>query len=95
MKDFIMAALPYVAIGITLAVLAANFAGRKKKQGKDITLENDKANQSCEQEEESENYMTIGMCIGMCIGTSLGSSGVVDLSIGISFGMLFIINESH
>lgn len=39
-------------------------------------------------EEYERNYMTVGMCIGMCIGTALGSTGIINLGLGISLGVL-------
>ncbi len=62
MKDFITAALPWIIIGIAIALLAVN-AGKRKK-GDD------------------------NMSEGMCIGVALGASGVIDLGLGISLGML-------
>ena len=67
MREFAAAALPWIVIGIAVAVLLAY---RGKKKG------------------EYETCMTEGMCIGMCIGTAIGSSGILDLGLGISLGML-------
>ena len=70
MKDFITAALPWIIIGIAIALLAVN-AGKRKKG-----------------EKKADDNMSEGMCIGMCIGVALGASGVIDLGLGISLGML-------
>lgn len=68
MKEFIMAAFPWVCIGLVVAVLAAQMS-RKKKAGD----EQEKAGQQGsspdiqeETEDSEENYMTTGMCLGMC-----------------------------
>ncbi len=73
MKDFLTSALPWVAIGICVALLFANHA-KKKKTASD--------------EDAGENHMTDGMCVGMCLGVALGTTGVVNLAVGISMGML-------
>ncbi|MGM9530495.1 DUF2700 domain-containing protein [Intestinibacter sp.] len=81
MKDFIMAALPWVIMGITLAVLAVNFSKKANNKTKvDVEIK--------DSEVEEDNYMTLGMCLGMCIGSALGASGIISISYGISFGML-------
>jgi membrane glycosyltransferase len=79
MKEFFTAALPWVAIGLSIALLSVNHSKQKKRRQDD----------SPEQRKKStDNHMTDGMCIGMCIGALLGSTGVVPLGTGISFGML-------
>ena len=73
MKDFIMAALPWICIGIAVALVAANH-GAKKKSNADG--------------EEFSNYMTEGMCLGMCVGTTLGGNGLVyGMLAGLIIGM--------
>ena len=69
---FAKAALPWVAVGLLLAVFCARGAG-KKKSGK---------------EEKTENYGTEGMCLGMCFGTALGTALGNNTGLGISLGML-------
>ncbi|MDD6022961.1 MAG: hypothetical protein PUC06_01825 [Oscillospiraceae bacterium] len=71
--DFIHAALPWVAIGLLLAVFAARSA-KQKKASKDNKPQAD--------------YGTEGMCLGMCFGSAIGASGVVNIGIGMSLGML-------
>ena len=68
--DFIHAALPWIAIGLLLAVFFARHAGKKKK------------------EDKCDDYGTEGMCLGMCMGSALGASGVVDIGLRTSLGML-------
>ena len=62
MKEFMMAALPWICIGIAIALFAANHGAAKKAKGSD---------------KEYGNYMTEGMCLGMCVGTALGGNGLV------------------
>ena len=81
MKDFIMAALPWVVMGIAIAVLAVNFSKKANNKAKDDVDINDS-------ESEEDNYMALGMCLGMCMGCALSSAGVFSISYGISFGML-------
>ena len=69
---FAKAALPWVAVGLLLAVFCARGAG-KKKSGK---------------EEKTENYGTEGMCLGMCFGTAIGTALGNNTGLGISLGML-------
>ena len=72
MKVFLTAALPFLIIGICLAVI---FSRRAQQQNED-------------KEQESGDYMTYGMCIGMCLGLSLASAIGFSLGLGISLGML-------
>lgn len=69
---FAKAALPWVAMGLLLAVFCARGAG-KKKSGK---------------EEKTENYGTEGMCLGMCFGTAIGTALGNNTGLGISLRML-------
>ena len=69
---FAKAALPWVAMGLLIAVFCARGAG-KKKSGK---------------EEKTENYGTEGMCLGMCFGTAIGTALGNNTGLGISLGML-------
>ena len=73
MKEFMMAALPWICIGIAIALFAANHGAVKKAK------ENDK---------EYGNYITEGMCLGMCVGTALdGNSLSLGMLIGMAIGM--------
>lgn len=82
MYEFLNAALPWIAIGIALAVISVNgiIQGKKHRNAKSETENKAEA-------DDSGNYMTEGMCIGMCLGVVLGTTGAVDLGIGISIGM--------
>lgn len=74
MKDFILAALPWVCIGLALAILAAHWGSKEKQEtGKD------------HKNTPADNYMVEGMCLGMAVGVALGGSG---LSYGMLLGMV-------
>ena len=62
MKEFMMAALPWICIGFAIALFAANHGAVKKAKDSD---------------KEYGNYMTEGMCLGMCVGTALGGNGLI------------------
>ncbi len=91
MMDFLSAALPWVVIGLVVAIIAVSFSVKKRKLNtkKQVNLvevnEETPANKS---EDEEENYMVMGLPLGMCFGTVLGAAGIIPLSYGISFGML-------
>ena len=55
MRDFIMAALPLVVAGGTLAVFFAGRSGKKKKRGKESGYEGE--------------GMSLGMCFGAAVGS--------------------------
>lgn len=86
MKIFLFAALPWVIIGIAVAVIAAYYG--KKKKAKSPEDPEKAAPADAKKSDDHENYMSIGMCLGMCAGMLFGTTGVVPLSYGISFGML-------
>lgn len=72
MKDFFMAAYPWIIIGLCVAVMAVQMS--KKRSTKDG--------------ENKENYMLEGMCLGMCLGANVGALGIDNLGIGMCMGML-------
>ena len=71
--DFIRAALPWVAMGLLLAVFAARSAGRKKKE-KEI-------------DNYGTEGMCLGMCFGTAIGTALGNNTGLGISLGMLIGL--------
>ena len=71
--DFIRAALPWVAMGLLLAVFAARGAGRKKKE-KEIN-------------NYGTEGMCLGMCFGTAIGTALGNNTGIGISLGMLLGL--------
>ncbi|MBE6072808.1 MAG: hypothetical protein E7208_12840 [Clostridium butyricum] len=86
MLDFLLVALPWMVMGISVAIAAVNFSGKREKLNIEEHKEADKKKSGSIEEEK--DYMSAGMYFGMCFGSVLGSLGVVSLSYGISFGML-------
>ena len=82
--DFLRAALPWVAMGLLLAVFAARSAGRKKKE-KEIN-------------NYGTEGMCLGMCFGTAIGTALGNNTGIGISLGMLLGLAIgssIKKEGH
>ena len=77
MKDiaaFLSAALPWICIGLLLAILFAQIA-RKKKDDK-------------KKENYGTEGMALGMCFGVAIGTSLGNNTGIGLTLGMLAGLV-------
>ena len=72
MRDFIMAALPLVVVGIAQAVFFAGRAGKKKKGEKENGYE--------------AMGMSLGMCFGAAVGAIFPEYIGVTLSMGCSLG---------
>ena len=80
MKEFMMAALPWICIGVAIVMFAENHSAAKKAK---------------ESDKEYGNYMTEGMCLGMCVGIALGGNGLVyGMLMGLVVGM-FIKKEKE
>ena len=71
--DFLRAALPWIAVGLALAVLCARGAGKKNKKEK-------KADYGTE-------GMCLGMCVGTAIGASWGNNIGLGISLGMLIGL--------
>ena len=71
--DFLRAALPWIVMGLLLAVFAARSAGRKKKE-KEI-------------DNYGIEGMCLGMCFGTAIGTAFGNNIAIGLPLGMLFGL--------
>lgn len=71
--DFLRAALPWIAVGLALAVLCARGAGkaRKKEPASDYGTEG----------------MCLGMCLGTAIGTAFGNHTGLGISLGMLIGL--------
>ena len=71
--DFLRAALPWIAVGLALAVLCARGAGKAKKKepASDYGTEG----------------MCLGMCFGTAIGTAFGNNIAIGLPLGMLFGL--------
>ena len=74
MRDFIMAAVPLVVVGIALAVFFTGRAGKKKKQEKESGYEAER--------------MSLGMCFGAAVGAIFPEYIGVTLSAGMLIGLL-------
>lgn len=70
--DFIFAALPFVAVGIFVALLAVRHAVKKNKKRK----------------EQPEDYGIEGMCIGMSFGSLIGAMCENHIGICMMLGMI-------
>ena len=84
MKDFIMAALPWVVTGLAIALACGGFAAKKKKHCAD------------KKAKVSGSGLALGMCLGVAAGTAIGSltdnMGLwmpLGMSIGMLLGMAF------
>ena len=71
--DFLRAALPWLAIGLLLAVFAAR--GARKKNKKEQT------------DDYGTEGMCLGMCFGTAIGTALGNNTGIGISLGMLVGL--------
>ena len=71
--DFLRAALPWVAIGLLLAVFAAKSAKKKKDEQP--------------QDDYGTEGMCLGMCVGTAIGTSLGNNTGIGITLGMLIGL--------
>ena len=74
MRDFIMAAVPLVVVGIALAVFFTGRTGKKKKQEKESGYEAER--------------MSLGMCFGAAVGAIFPEYIGVTLSVGMLIGLL-------
>ena len=75
MKDFITAALPWVMMGLALAVLVASYAREKKEDQK-------------KRNELQLGGMALGMLLGVALGTTgLLESYALGISLGALWGL--------
>ena len=72
--DFLRAALPWIAVGLLLAVFFAKNAGKEKKEE---TPDN-----------YGTTGMCLGMCFGTAIGTALGNHIGLGISLGMLIGLV-------
>lgn len=71
--DFLRAAMPWVAMGLLLAVFASRSA--KKKTDEEQT------------DNYGTEGMCLGMCFGTAIGTSLGNHTGIGICLGMLLGL--------
>lgn len=95
MKEFIMAALPWIITGAAVAVVLASLAVRHKRKknrnqtdaaSQDVVEKGGQSKEECSDEED--NNMAMGMSLGMCFGVAIGTA-IDQLALGMSLGMLF------
>ena len=72
--DFVSAALPWISIGLLLAIFFARSA-RKKKDDKN-------------KENYGTEGMALGMCFGVAIGTAFGNNNGIGLTLGMLAGLV-------
>lgn len=73
MKEFLLAAVPWVITGLCVAVLAVHTKQNRSK-GKDG--------------EKKESFMVEGMCVGMCVGMCCEANLGLAPGLGLCLGML-------
>lgn len=71
--DFSLAALPWIAAGLLLAVFCARGAGKRKKEEQDDNY--------------GTEGMCLGMCFGTAIAASLGNNTGIGISLGMLLGL--------
>ena len=76
--DFLSAALPWLCIGLLLAVFFVRADRANKKRA-----EAEKSG-----EKKKVNYGTEGLALGMCFGTAIGTSFGKNTGVGMAVGML-------
>ena len=72
--DFIQAALPWVAMGLLLAIFSVRSAAVKRKD-----------DNKCD--DYGTEGMCLGMCLGTAIGTALGNNTGLGISLGMLIGL--------
>ena len=80
MKEFVLAALPWVLCGIAVAIICAGLGNRKTKK-KDAA---------------SEQRIALGMSLGLLLGVDLNSAGLwenhgLGLALGALWGMALAV----
>ena len=71
--DFLRAALPWIAVGLLLAVFFAKNAGKEKKEE--------------QPDNYGTTGMCLGMCFGTAIGVALGNHIGLGISLGMLIGL--------
>lgn len=88
--EFTFSALPWIMIGLYIALYAASL--RRKKKNSAITefqkTTNAVVDGVAEDISETENYGMDGMMLGMCVGCAFSASVGWDSGVGMSIGML-------
>ena len=72
--DFIKAALPWIAMGLLLAIFFARSASEKRNNENKIL-------------DYGTEGMCLGMCLGTAFGTSFGNNTGIGISLGMLIGL--------
>ena len=74
MRDFVLAALPWVLCGVAVAIICAGMGRRKNR----------------ENGEAPENRMVLGMALGLLLGVALNGAGLWENhGLGLALGPLW------
>lgn len=69
--DFIRAAVPWVAVGLAVAIIAVRSVAKTDKKESSYGMEG----------------MCLGMCLGTAIGSALGNNTGIGISLGMLIGL--------
>ena len=87
MKDFILAALPFIAWGLIIIVLFIKIGREQKSPGYNMQHDiNDDLYGP--RNKKTYDYSSVGMTVGVCVGIGLGWLEILELRYGIPFGLL-------
>ena len=99
MKDFILAALPLVALGIAIAVAVT--CGLRAKRAATAAMENPEDEKPVKKQSDG-THMCLGMCLGLVVGLFCSNFAKswnqgVCMTLGMCFGMMIgsIIDASQ
>ena len=83
---FFSAALPWIVMGVALAIFFARETKRKerRKDRQEKTDQQEKANQ----QEKEDDFGAEGMALGMCFGVAIATAMHWNIGLGLSLGML-------
>lgn len=99
MKDFILAALPLVALGVAIAVAVT--CGLRAKRAATAAMENPEDEKPVKKQSDG-THMCLGMCLGLVVGLFCSNFAKswnqgVCMTLGMCFGMMIgsIIDASQ
>lgn len=88
MKDFLLSALPFVALALIVLVMYIKIEREKSAPG--YTAPKDPNDDLYgPRNKKTYDYSSTGMTVGVCIGIGLGWLDILSMKYGIPFGMLF------
>lgn len=90
MKDFILAALPLVALGVAIAVAVT--CGLRAKRAATAAMENPEDEKPVKKQSDG-THMCLGMCLGLVVGLFCSNFAKswnqgVCMTLGMCFGMM-------